>query len=75
LGNQPAFVSDEHFDDLPFGRREADLAVGGRDPFCGEVDAEGGGLDDGFLGSVAALRRTAARTRASSSAMPNGLVT
>ena len=76
LGDELAGVANEHLEQLPLGRREADRLAGGvEDPLGAEVDREVGGGDDRSPRRPMAARRTAARSRASSSSIPNGLAT
>ena len=73
LGDELAFVPDQHLQEMPLGGRETDgLPVGSR-LLGGQVDREARGSTTGASGSRPLLR-SAARSRASSSFMPNGLV-
>ena len=56
-------------------RRQPDFAPADVDAPGIEVDPEIAGLERRRLPAAAPLRRSAARTRASSSSVPNGLVT
>lgn len=49
LGDELAGVTDEHLDDVPFGRGQAHFAIGVRDASSGKVDDEVLGLHDRFL--------------------------
>jgi hypothetical protein len=49
LGDELAGVADEQLDDLPFGRREVDFALGGGDPLGSQVDREVLRLHDRFF--------------------------
>jgi hypothetical protein len=48
-GHEATTVANEHLDQLPFGWRQAGLAVWGRDAPTGEIDREVGRSDDRFL--------------------------
>ena len=75
LTDQSAGVPDQQFDQLPLGRGQPDLPTVSYDLLGGQVDAEVRGLHDRDLLVGRGARRTAARRRASSSLIPNGLVT
>jgi hypothetical protein len=75
LADQPAGLADEELDQLPFGgvrRISLPLLV-----TCLAVRStrKSGVCTTGVCSSVGVARRTAARRRASSSLIPNGLVT
>ena len=75
LADELAGMAHEHLEDMPFGRREVhDLTVPAH-LSVGEVDGEVRRLDGRLPPPLASCGASAARRRASSSSIPNGLVT
>ena len=75
LGDQAAAVADQDLEQLPFGRGQPDVtAVARMTSFAARSTVKSAVATTGSSGAGDA-RRTAARSRASSSSMPNGLVT
>ena len=75
-GDELARVAQQDLEQLPLGRGQMDpAAVGVARRLRGQVDLDVADPRPTPTGSAAAARRVAARSRASSSSMLNGLVT